>query len=56
MLNFRITFKKVFLLIEKADRRKIYAITLIQIFSNFLDLIGVALLGVLGSLAITVSA
>ena len=56
MLNFRITFKKVFLLIEKADRRKIYAITLIQIFSNFLDLIGVALLGVLGSLAITGSA
>ena len=56
MLNFRLTFKKVFLLIEKADRRKIYAITLIQIFSNFLDLIGVALLGVLGSLAITGSA
>ena len=56
MLNFRIIFKKVFLLIEKADRRKIYAITLIQIFSNFLDLIGVALLGVLGSLAITGSA
>jgi len=56
MLNFRLTFKKVFLLIEKADRRKIYAITLIQIFSNFLDLIGVALLGILGSLAITGSA
>ena len=56
MLNSRLTFKKVFLLIEKADRRKIYAITLIQIFSNFLDLIGVALLGVLGSLAITGSA
>ena len=56
MLNFRLTFKKVFLLIEKTDRRKIYAITLIQIFSNFLDLIGVALLGVLGSLAITGSA
>ena len=56
MLNFRITFKKIFLLIEKADRRKIYAITLIQIFSNFLDLIGVALLGILGSLAITGSA
>jgi ABC-type multidrug transport system fused ATPase/permease subunit len=56
MLNFRIIFKKVFLLIEKADRRKIYAITLIQIFSNFLDLIGVALLGILGSLAITGSA
>ena len=56
MLNFRLTFKKIFSLIEKADRRKIYAITLIQIFSNFLDLIGVALLGVLGSLAITGSA
>ena len=56
MLNFRLTFKKVFSLIEKSDQRKIYAITLIQIFSNFLDLIGVALLGVLGSLAITGSA
>ena len=56
MLNFRRTFKKVFSLLEKTDRQKIYAITLIQIFSNFLDLIGVALLGVLGSLAITGSA
>ena len=56
MLNFRPTFKKIFSLLEKTDRRKIYAITLIQIFSNFLDLIGVALLGVLGSLAITGSA
>jgi ABC-type multidrug transport system fused ATPase/permease subunit len=56
MHNFRLTFKKVFSLLEKTDRRKIYVITLIQIFSNFLDLIGVALLGVLGSLAITGSA
>ena len=56
MLNFRLTFKKIFFLLERTDRRKIYAITLIQIFSNFLDLIGVALLGVLGSLAITGSA
>jgi ABC-type multidrug transport system fused ATPase/permease subunit len=53
MLNFRLTLLKIFHLFDKSDRKKIYLITLIQVLSNFLDLIGVALLGVLGSLAIS---
>ena len=56
MLSFRFTFNQIFSLFEKADRKKIYLIGIIQVLSNFLDLIGVALLGVLGSLAITGSA
>ena len=56
MFNLRLIFIKIFLLFEKADRRKIYLITIVQVLSNFLDLMGVALLGVLGSLAITGSA
>jgi len=53
MLNFRFTLRKILNLFEKTDRRKLSFIVLIQVFANFLDLIGVALLGVLGSLAIT---
>lgn len=53
MLNFRLTILQIFHLFDKSDRKKIYLMTLIQVLSNFLDLIGVALLGVLGSLAIT---
>jgi ABC-type multidrug transport system fused ATPase/permease subunit len=56
MLNFRLTLVKIFLLFDKNDRKKIYLITIAQVLSNFLDLIGVALLGVLGSLAISGSA
>jgi len=56
MLNFKLTFIKIFKLFEKSDRIKIYYIIIIQVLSNFLDLIGVALLGVLGSLAISGSA
>jgi ABC-type multidrug transport system fused ATPase/permease subunit len=53
MMNFRKTFIKIFSLFEKTDKRKIYIITIVHVFSNILDLIGVAFLGVLGSLAIT---
>ena len=53
MLNFRFTLRKILNLFEKTDRRKLSFIVLIQVLANFLDLIGVALLGVLGSLAIT---
>jgi ABC-type multidrug transport system fused ATPase/permease subunit len=53
MLNFRSTLIKIFLLFDKNDRKKIYFIVLAQVLSNFLDLIGVALMGVLGSLAIS---
>lgn len=56
MLNLRLTLVKIFLLFDKNDRKKIYLITIAQVLSNFLDLIGVALLGVLGSLAISGSA
>ena len=56
MLNFRLTLVKIFLLFDKNDRKKIFLITIAQVLSNFLDLIGVALLGVLGSLAISGSA
>ena len=53
MLNFIFTLRKILNLFEKTDRRKLTIIVLIQVLANFLDLIGVALLGVLGSLAIT---
>ena len=53
MLSFKLTITKIIDLFEKSDRKKIYLITIIQVLTNFLDLIGVALLGVLGSLAIT---
>jgi ABC-type multidrug transport system fused ATPase/permease subunit len=56
MLNFRLTFVKIFKLFDRNDQKKIYMIATVQVFSNFLDLIGVALLGVLGSLAISGSA
>jgi hypothetical protein len=56
MFNFRLTILKIFRLFDKNDRKKIYLITTAQVLSNFLDLIGVALLGVLGSLAISGSA
>ena len=56
MLNFRLTLVKIFKLFDRNDQKKIYLITTVQVLSNFLDLIGVALLGVLGSLAISGSA
>lgn len=56
MLNLRLTLVKIFLLFDKNDRKKICLIIIAQVLSNFLDLIGVALLGVLGSLAISGSA
>jgi len=53
MLNFKLTTTKIINLFEKSDRKKVYLITILQVLTNFLDLIGVALLGILGSLAIT---
>ena len=53
MLNFKLTVTKIINLFEKSDRKKLYFITILQVLTNFLDLIGVALLGILGSLAIT---
>lgn len=53
MLKFRFTFRKILNLFEKKDQWKLSILIIFQVLSNFLDLIGVALLGVLGSLAIT---
>ena len=41
------------LLLKPLDRIKIYFMAVIQIAFSFLDLVGIALFGVLGSLAIT---
>ena len=40
-------------ILSKADRKKVFAVVAIQISFGLLDLIGVALVGVLGALAIT---
>jgi len=39
-------------LLSQSNRRKIFLVVLVQVFAGFLDLLGVAALGVLGSLAI----
>jgi ABC-type multidrug transport system fused ATPase/permease subunit len=44
---------KVFSILNKVDRVKIVIITLFQIGFNLIDLVGIALFGVLGSLAVT---
>ena len=46
------TFNKSMLLLNPASRRKIYIVQILQILFGILDLIGVALIGVLGALAI----
>ena len=45
--------KRALNLLSVPDRRKIFAVVLIQVIFGVLDLIGVALLGVLGALAIS---
>jgi ABC-type multidrug transport system fused ATPase/permease subunit len=44
---------RVFLILNRRDRLKIVVITFFQTLFNFIDLIGIALFGVLGSLAVT---
>jgi ABC-type multidrug transport system fused ATPase/permease subunit len=44
---------KVFSILNKVDRVKIIVMTLFQIGFNLIDLVGIALFGVLGSLAVT---
>jgi ABC-type multidrug transport system fused ATPase/permease subunit len=39
-------------ILEKRDRKKIVVVVILQIFMGFLDLVGVALIGVLGALSI----
>jgi hypothetical protein len=38
---------------DRRDQRKLYTVTIVQSFLGLLDLIGVALLGVIGALTIT---
>ena len=40
-------------LLSKSDRSKLALLTLIQIFLSFMDLLGIALFGILGSLAVS---
>jgi ATP-binding cassette subfamily C protein len=46
------TFYKSMLLLHPKSRRKIYIVQVLQILFGILDLLGVALIGVLGALAI----
>lgn len=47
------TFYTSLTLLSRNDRNKIFAVALIQVLLGFLDLAGVAAMGVLGSLAVT---
>jgi len=46
------TIRRALRIFSKSDRRKIRIITAVQVFLGILDLIGVAIIGVLGALAI----
>ena len=47
------TLSRSFYVLAKSDRRKLFAVVVFQIFLGLLDLAGVALIGVLGALAVT---
>jgi len=47
------TIKRSLQILPKADRRKIIAIAIIQVFLSVLDLFGVLLIGFLGTLSVT---
>jgi ABC-type multidrug transport system fused ATPase/permease subunit len=54
VVNFRETLlARCLRVVSKKDRKKILLVTLLQIFINLLDLVGVAIVGVLGALTIT---
>jgi ABC-type multidrug transport system fused ATPase/permease subunit len=46
-------FKSAFSVLEKSDRKKLYLVTLVQVLLSFLDLAGVAVIGVLGALTVS---
>ncbi len=46
------TIRRALRIFSKSDRRKIRVITAVQVFLGILDLVGVAIIGVLGALAI----
>ncbi len=49
----RTTLGRSFYVLPKSDRRKLFAVLLFQIFLGLLDLVGIAIFGVLGALAVT---
>lgn len=54
MKNFRLTaIHRSFQVLNRADKRKLLAIVLIQISLSVLDLVGVALIGLLGALSVS---
>ena len=46
------TFKRSINLLSKGDQRKVYAVAVFQVFIACLDLVGIAIMGILGSLII----
>jgi hypothetical protein len=52
-LRFKQTdFYQIFRLVSKSDRIKLLLVSLIQIFLSFLDLLGVAFFGLIGSVSV----
>ncbi len=51
-MNQRDVVKKSLALLDRGERRRVYSVTFIQILLGFLDLAGVAAIGVLGALAV----
>ena len=49
----RSTLGRAFYILSKVDRRKVFAVVIIQVFLGLLDLAGVAIFGVLAALAVT---
>lgn len=49
----RSTLGRSFYILSKGDRRKVFAVVIIQVFLGLLDLAGVAIFGVLAALAVT---
>ena len=47
------TLGRAFYVLSKSDRRKVFAVVIIQVFLGLLDLAGVAIFGVLAALAVT---
>jgi len=47
------TLGRAFSILSRDDRRKVFAVVIIQILLGLLDLAGVAIFGVLGALAVT---
>ena len=52
LMGFKTT-RRALRIFSKTDRRKIRIITIVQIFLGILDLAGVAIIGILGALAIS---